>query len=68
MPGAVDDEMREITARVDLPGGKGGHRKQQEIETDKTIKHEFFCASFGGCRPQCVAGGKIYRIGVGFVA
>ena len=34
MPGAVDDEMREITARVDLPGGKGGHRKQQEIETD----------------------------------
>ena len=43
MPGAVDDEMREITARVDLPGGKGGHRKQQEIETDKTLSMSFLC-------------------------
>ena len=52
MPGAVDDEMREITARVDLPGGKGGHRKQQEIETDKTIKHEFFVRRLADVAPN----------------
>ena len=52
MPGAVDDEMREITVRVDVLGGAGGRIRQQEIETDKTIKNEFFVRRLADVAPN----------------